>query len=289
MVLVLQTAVSYIFIALSVLLGLWWIYGPNFLLEHQLLLLVALTILTGLPHGALDTQIASHYGLYSKQSGKIFFLTCYVILALISMAIWWAYPKATLTLFLLISIWHFSGDWSQSIGTFKSLFISAMVICLPVLNFTLEVQQIFTVLTQSSISPLHLQKLVYVSQGLLFVCAILVIHLIVIEKYIEAMEVVCLIGIALTLPPILYFTVYFCILHSPRHLLTNIQVLRINSSKKIILSIWPAMVLIIIAGIIVARLNIENSPSDIITQIIFIGLFGLTIPHMLLIEYTKTH
>ena len=288
MSLVLQKIISCTFIAVSISIIILWIYGSQLALDHQLFILLLLTILTGIPHGALDAHIAAHYNLYSTKFGLILFLTGYVAIALTSMAAWWIYPLSTLTIFLLISIWHFSGDWSPSIGIFKGLLISGMAVCLPALNFTEEVRQIFMLLTQSVIHLYQLQELVYISKGLLICCSFLIVQLFISKHYTQSIEVLCLMGIALTLPPILYFAIYFCILHSPKHLLKNISLLNLQKFKIIILSIWPATAAVIVIGLILVLINTTTPPSVLLTQLIFIGLFGLTIPHMLLIEYTRS-
>ena len=77
-------------------------------------LLIALLIgvsLFGLPHGALDPLIAQRAELWTGPLGFIAFNAAYIAIAALTVAIWLLVPAIALAGFLLISAWHFAGDW----------------------------------------------------------------------------------------------------------------------------------------------------------------------------------
>ena len=68
-------------------------------------------MIIGLPHGALDGAIALGLG-YGKNFKKIFlFLSSYILLALLALALWTLSPAISLFFFLIYSLVHFGlGD-----------------------------------------------------------------------------------------------------------------------------------------------------------------------------------
>ena len=89
--------------------------------------------------------------------------------------------------------------------------------------------------------------------------------------------------------PLLAFTIYFCFLHSIRHIISNVLELdEANFSNGIKLFIKKALPLTIITAILylLAVFFIANFSgfNTAIMQVIFIGLASLTFPHILL-EY----
>lgn len=93
-------------------------------------------------------------------------------------------------------------------------------------------------------------------------------------------ELVALLFAAIALPPIAYFTVYFCFLHSPLHLKNSLEKLGVF---EILLYAIPFTILSMGGGayLFMSLPRIEISYQ--LMQVVFVGLFALTVPHMLLI------
>ena len=68
-----------------------------------------LIILIGLPHGSFDFFVIKKN--YASQS--FFYLFLYFIIFLISFILWVNFPAPVFILFLLLSIYHFGGDWTK--------------------------------------------------------------------------------------------------------------------------------------------------------------------------------
>ena len=89
--------------------------------------------------------------------------------------------------------------------------------------------------------------------------------------------------------PIIAFTVYFCFLHSIRHIISlSIELDKNDFSNGVKIFIKKALPLTVVTAILYLVASILLSKSyglnDVIVKVIFIGLASLTFPHILL-EY----
>lgn len=86
----------------------------------------------------------------------------------------------------------------------------------------------------------------------------------------------------IVLDPLLYFTVYFCLLHSPRHLFETARSIGLSSLVSIARAAAPIVIATLVLAAVLWRLLPGASLDAQLLQIVFIGLACLTIPHMLL-------
>jgi Brp/Blh family beta-carotene 15,15'-monooxygenase len=98
----------------------------------------------------------------------------------------------------------------------------------------------------------------------------------------DALEWLSIVSGALLLHPLVFFTCYFALLHSPRHLLETAQGLGITSLKRIYLVTLPVLLAtLLLAGLAYWLLPPIGIAARVL-RIVFIGLAALTVPHMLL-------
>jgi Brp/Blh family beta-carotene 15,15'-monooxygenase len=98
----------------------------------------------------------------------------------------------------------------------------------------------------------------------------------------DALELLSIAVGALLLEPLVFFTCYFALLHSPRHLLETAQGLGMTSLKRIYLATRPVVLAtLLLAGFAYSLLPHIGMDARIL-RIVFIGLAALTVPHMLL-------
>ena len=82
-----------------------------FSLPPSMLIALAAVMLVGLPHGALDGAIALHLGLFKKKGSLVRFICVYLAGALMVLVTWLTAPVFALSVFLLVSLFHFgAGD-----------------------------------------------------------------------------------------------------------------------------------------------------------------------------------
>ena len=76
----------------------------------QISFLIAVLILFGVPHGALDLYIDQH--LHKSESNQKIFLLKYIANIIAYALVWYFFPVAALIIFILITAYHFGEiDW----------------------------------------------------------------------------------------------------------------------------------------------------------------------------------
>ena len=89
-------------------------------------------------------------------------------------------------------------------------------------------------------------------------------------------ELVVLFCAAYALPPIAYFTVYFCLLHSPLHLNQSME--QLGLAETLVCAV-PFTMLSFGAGALLFVSLPDIDFSFQLMQVVFVGLFALTVPH----------
>ena len=268
----------------------------EYLRTNSMLIVSLLLILSiGISHGSLDhikgKKLLKIYGI---KSSSIFYLG-YIIIGLITIFIWFLFPKFLLLLFLIVAAFHFGKEDSQFIRTNKNFELiyflkGSLVIIAPLIFHKDETLSIFKSLnfdisTNILINSEILYLLIFLS---LFSNIILSLNKSFETKSLLLMDFLSLIILNYFLNPILAFTIYFCFLHSIRHSISLIKEININLKKGLPIFIKKALPLTIttIFGYLLALyfLNNFNDINESIYKVIFIGLASLTFPHILL-EY----
>lgn len=244
-----------------------------------LVVLVTGVVLLGLPHGALDPLVARK-AFAGRSYITIAFYAIYLALVLVYWLLWNRYPTMGLSFFLLIAAFHFGSDW-ESRGSFATRCAYGLVIVtLPVLRFSSEVASIYAMLGSAHAAALITTSriLAPAAVGIAAVGAGLQFR----QRKRGALELLSIVCGALWLEPLVFFTCYFCLLHSPRHLLETAHGLEMTSLKRIYLATLPVLLAtLLLAGLAYWLLpHIEMAAR--VLRIVFIGLAALTVPHMLL-------
>jgi beta-carotene 15,15'-dioxygenase len=254
--------------------------------QIELIILAVLIIALGVPHGALDTIFAKQlYGVKTTK-GWLSFIAVYVVLATLVVGLWFIAPFLFLAGFLAISILHFSGDLADGTSLALRFLYGGAIIVLPTLLHPEEVTQIFAFLVNRNsadvmVGLLHLLSWPWIAALILF--GIDQIH----KNALVTLEVACVALLAVTAPPLIAFTVYFCSMHSARHIMRTFYYTEKSSLHIMIAAaIGPmAAVLLLSLG---ASVLLSDTPLDArLIQIVFIGLAALTVPHMALVEQVR--
>lgn len=249
--------------------------------EAMLFLLPVLVALAGLPHGALDPLVARKTGLWKKPMGLAAFLLAYVGILTAALGIWLLVPGISLALFLAYSAWHFAGDWRESLSAIGRLWPGLAIICLPAAGHPETVVTIYELLAgpSAAVFLVELSRWLAIPAVLGTVASVLVLSR---REARSGFELLALLAAAWFLPPLAFFLLYFCGLHSPRHLLDAVQGLRASSA--------------LVTGVVFTGLAIglgflaygflpEASVEATVLRILFTGLAVLTLPHMILVEH----
>ena len=282
---------SLIFFNLCILLS-----GIEYLRTNSLLIVSLFLILTiGISHGALDhikgKKLLKILGFKSSLS----FYFGYLLIGLITIFIWFLFPKFLLFIFLIVASFHFGKEDAEFINknnNFDLIYFlkGSLVITSPLLFHKQETLLIFQSLNfEISKNILINREMLYLFIFLSFVAnVILSLKKNFATKSLLLMDFLSVLILNYFFNPVLAFTIYFCFLHSIRHSISLIKKINKNIKKGFPIFFKKALPLTILTifGYILALyfLNNYNNLNDSINKVIFIGLASLTFPHILL-EY----
>ena len=262
------------------------------LLELGVLNLVGIfgIVMIGLPHGALDGAVAMHIGLVKKLSNLIKFMLAYVALAVFVVIVWMFFPTFSLIAFLGISLLHFGyGDAKngEGITKFAEAVAHGGLVIVGISQFHRgEVDEIFYYLIKQDTSTIWLAMNI-ASIGVIAAIATCLLQTSKDVKWSSTTLELLLVGVVIAItPPLLGFSIYFCLIHSARHFSRIYRMIKQNVANTTIktqailftVACWLAAV---VAFVLFADFS---DPGPTILRIIFIGLAALTVPHMILID-----
>ena len=255
--------------------------------EANMLAAVAI-VLAGIPHGTLDVEIAAgHFG-QTGLAGKAKITGGYVGCATAMIFLWLQLPELALISFLLISIVHFSRDWRAGVDPFLAMMVGWALVALPALTSPDDAAVIFAALTGSDngaviAALLGASSVPAVLGSLVF--AYWAFHH---DDTQSALEVLSCIVAALFLPPLVAFAVFFCGLHSPRHMADALRETGGLSTLKKMAIIAAVFALSLGLGVLMFIYQ-GDVPADMgIIRSAFILISTLTVPHFIL-EHILSH
>ncbi len=254
--------------------------------QIELLVIASLILVLGVPHGALDTIFASQiYGIDSLR-GWIFFGSIYLFLSALVVGIWLLQPAIFLLAFLFISAFHFSGDPVEGTPWPTRALYGGAVVILPTALHAVETARLFSLLAGESAAALvmpWLGLLAWPWLGGLILAGIQRSR----TDWLTALELVAVAALSVFAPPLLSFTLFFCAMHSARHILRTINY-SAQSSRLFVLAaaLLPMFGVLVVS--LIAWYFLQSTPLDArIVQIVFVGLAALTVPHMALVERVR--
>ena len=266
----------------------------------NLVALAAIAVI-GLPHGAFDGAIAIHLGFARRMTGFATFVLAYCALAALVVWVWLHIPAFSLLLFMLISMVHFGlGDararhgmlrWAQAIAHG-----GVVVVGISFLHKA-ETDRIFTFLVgpDTSMVWMGLQALAGLVGAAIIYISVRQIHGRVTGAITTGFgglgEMALLAVLFAVTPPLVGFAIYFCCVHSVRHmrhiwldLRQNLPVRRLQLQAALFtVASW-------VAGAVALGMSRQAMALEgAVLQVVFIGLAALTVPHMLLVDGMFRH
>ena len=240
---------------------------------------LALIVLLGVPHGALDPMLAIRAGVPKRIGAIAFFHVIYISIAASFWLFWIGFGPFALIAFLALSIWHFGGDaLPGDAPAMHRLAYGSWVLILPMAFSPDQVSHLFELLINE---PIVLPKTaLWVALGLLSFFGIFF------TGGIRRMEWFVLAALAWLLSPLWYFVIFFCLLHSPRHLIREFR--KLSSIER-----WIGAGVMVV--MMLATLGLGQAATELFAgfdpataegafRLVFIGIAALTLPHMILVE-----
>lgn len=278
---------TWLFLALGGLAVAWPGVEGSAIPDRALVGVLAVAMaLAGLPHGALDPWVAWRAGLWRSRRGFMAFHLGYVAIAAGVVAAWWFAPGPSLVVFLVISAWHFAGDWRLALPTWARAVAGVALLTLPAWRWPAEVAGSFIVLAGP---PGAVIAAGLAAAAPWLAVAMVAVVLVALRRCrAAATELTAVAALALLLPPLVYFIVYFCALHSLRHLRLATRDADATSRRRMagVALVYTALTLLAAAMAwpwLVATGAAAAAPGGDLLRLVFIGLAALTLPHMLVV------
>ena len=271
-------------------------FSPN--IDYQVYFLFGLVSAIGIPHGFFDFSIGKK--IFKKYHRKwiLYFTLSYIFISFIYLIAWVFLPGLSLLLFLFLAAYHFGfEDYNYMQETNKvvyvdiNIFIKGLIVVFtPILFHFDQVNYLFSVLIGYKINGIEFS----IIQKILFIF-LSVTHILFEKKksYLHKTEgILCFLNFVI-LPPLVSFILYFCFMHSIRHFLESIYILKLvpnnfTTRNFLIVIILTSVVFSIFSVFLISNFY-EISISDTVIKFIFIILACLTLPHMIfnMVPYNK--
>jgi len=253
--------------------------------------LLASAFLLGIPHGAEDFWILRK--IARKTSLNLFLLAAYLLLILCAVAFWLSFPFACLTVFLLLSVWHFgSGDavwetWrSGKIFFIASLGRGLIVLFAPLFFHPTESLAILSGLSENAKSIISIAPLLFLL-GIFFSIISLVFK--GKKSSLFILESLLLVIFFWIIPsPLFAITFYFVGVHSWRHFLRihfheNQDLPSILSAKNNFWRFHLRVLPISLSSLVLMLVIWYRFASASASEVFLILLSALTLPHSIVV------
>ena len=253
--------------------------------EQQIILLLLFAGLIGIPHGLTDWWLLPNASKRIGFSGSVAKLRAigvaiYLLLMACFLMFWFVFPVAGLAIFLCLSMWHFGMQDARAHGLsdvqrmIHGPLRGASLIFIIYLAHP-QTSEYFNLLTQSNMfTPIVTNHNEAIWLALLYILASVSTM-----RWRYICESALLMTMLIMLPPLLSFTLYFCIWHTPRHYMHALQY-RSNHRQQIMKIMFFSVCAIFLLGYISTVVSFEAKMQHMV--VFFQLLAALTFSHVVL-------
>ena len=277
--------------------------AENFKLSNELItpLFCLFFILSiGISHGAMDNYKANKLLKIYKLNNKLIFFVIYILISFSVILLWSIYSSLTLLFFLLVASYHFGREDTSFLHKGNSmldqllyLVKGSLIVFSPLFFHFEETLKIFEILFLSK------NILIFIAEEHWIVNVCLSLNILgyfyfAFKNSFEDFEIIFLDLLSILIlnyffTPLIAFTIYFCFLHSIRHIISIAYELNpsnfLDGFKNFVKKALPLTIITAVLYLIsIVFLSNSYVLNDAIIKVIFIGLASLTFPHILL-EY----
>jgi beta-carotene 15,15'-dioxygenase len=250
------------------------------------LLPLALMALLGVPHGALDGAIAWH--MYPGSVRRALFFSAYAVMVALCVGLWVMSPTVALGIFLALSWIHFGRSDHDAASQLAQPVLHTLsrggiwAVFLPLAQWS----SVASVLEAMQVDSGNIQ-LVLIGVAPLWVVAVIG------DVFWNRTNIgasrhwltLAFILLAATLPPLWSLCLYFCAWHSRRHARQVLAKLSQQRAARQMMLLLTALSLGLAAVAFYLLQPLFESLTAAALSVFFAGLFALTVPHMVLIDY----
>ncbi|MEN1705086.1 MAG: Brp/Blh family beta-carotene 15,15'-dioxygenase [Planctomycetota bacterium] len=270
------------------------------------IIMLAAVLLVGVPHGAYDMEVGRQLLRQRfRRAWWIVFGGLYVASTILAGLFWIAAPVAGLAALLIGGALHWGVDdlefRTESLA--QNLWLAfargTIPVAMPLLFHPEETARIFGVLVQAETAWSTVQ---FIGAIAALIGAVGLVHQLLLAKAhnrdqaprIIAEIMALAVWFAIT-EPILAFTLYFCFWHAVRHSLRSAAEIDPTDWSKALTGyvravLTPTILTVLLAALAFVLLRGSFTATEGVWRTTFIGLFALTVPHVVLeIVASKSH
>lgn len=252
----------------------------------SVLALILIIAFFGVPHGALDTLFAKKGFTLCSLKSWFRFVSIYLSFSICAFIFWVLLPTVFFILFLFFSALHFSDD----LGNIKHKLLGNLygfnIITLPSILHSSELARLYGYLIDYD----HAIKIVNIMMPISIILAVFTLILMIffyLEEYLinkrYLLEITTVSLLMLLVKPLLAFTIYFCFMHSARHILRAKFYFVEYSNKLLFISLaTPTLTVLLFCVLIYQTLPPQKVDENLI-KVTFATLAALTFPHAFLL------
>lgn len=252
-----------------------------------LFIILGFIVLLGVPHGSLDVLFASQTYDLNRLTHWLKFLSYYTIAASGVILVWFVMPSFFFTSFLILSAVHFSDDLNSVNSKLFKLGYGLSIITFPSILFSAELINLYAMIVnvETATSLVTASHWISMPVGLILAVKLLDKRIAIRTK----LEVLSVCALFVLLNPMLAFGVYFCVMHSARHLIRSHFFLSKFTKQAFLNALILPTIAVIIMGLFVWWIGTKKPIEVDMIRIVFIGLAALTVPHAWVLNKSNFH
>lgn len=250
----------------------------------NVLFLIVMIALFGVPHGALDTLFAQQAFELNSFQRWVKFVAIYLLLSLLVFTFWLLFPTVFFISFLAFSALHFADDIAHIRPSILSTLYGMNIILLPSIFQTNHLMTLYGYLIEQADALILLKWM----QPIAIVVAFLTLNIMFMKKnQIERhhkIDMVSVSALMLFIHPLLAFTIYFCLMHSARHIIRSKFFFMAQSNQRFILMLLVPTGAVLVFCLFAFANMPTNQLNENLIKLTFVTLAALTFPHAYLLN-----
>lgn len=282
-----QKIQSNLFVLISIIAIIYSYFMVDKFATPSILSLILVIAFFGVPHGSLDTLFAKKGFTLTTKIDWLKFVSIYLFISAGILIFWIFLPTTFFITFLFFSALHFSDDIANPKLNQLSLLYGLNIIILPSILYSKELAILYGYIIDINYSRgiVELMRPLAIASLIVTSIATVVIYL---NNLFDAdkrhlMEIAVMSLLFLSVRPLLAFTIYFCLMHSARHILRAKFYFKSYSNTTLFLTlVIPTCVVVLFCALFILLLPSQKFDENLI-KVTFAALAALTFPHAFLL------
>ena len=275
------------FFVIAMMTIAWHYMVADKLGTSNLFVLILLIAFFGVPHGSLDALFAKKAFALITRRDWFKFVGLYLCLSMAVLIFWLRLPTIFFVLFLGFSALHFSDDISDISPKLISFLYGCNIILLPSILHSDQLALLYGYLIDNNDAIAIVRLMRPFAMATMLLSALLTVRFYLKKQLIHTrplLEITAVSLLVFVVKPLLAFTIYFCFMHSARHLLRAKFYFKDDSNKHFLFTlILPTLFVLIFCVGIFQLLPTQNVDENLV-KVTFAALAALTFPHAFLLS-----